>query len=79
MKLKKKYTSEGGKHKVNIEKQRQFKKRTPAKIVIHYYRTKIVKKIVKMPCQFIILPTELTGNSEDVPGQPGRQTSCFIH
>ena len=45
-------------------------KRKPGKIVIHFDRTKIVKIIVKKPCQGGIFSTELTGNSADMPGQP---------
>ena len=52
-------------------------KRKPAKIVIRFDRIKIVKKVVKKPCQFM-LPTELTDNSEDLPGQPKHENHMKI-
>ena len=58
------YTSEGG------NSAKETMKRKPGKIVIHFDRTKIVKIIVKKPCQGGIFSTELTGNSADMPGQP---------
>ena len=53
-------------------------KRTLPKFVICLDQTKIVKKVVEKPCQFITLPTELTVNSEDVPGQPKHENHMKI-